>query len=157
MAEAISLCLWRTMSLQTIAHCTGHQDRDMWVWTKVFFFLMFIYFEREIDSKWGRGRKRETESQEGSVLSAQSLMWGMNSPNLKLWLELKARVQCLTDSTIQVPWKLKFNTHSAHPTRSPGASLPAQRKVCLKGRGKRHLFIICTEVSFYTFHKGWQG
>ena len=33
--------------------------------------FMFIYFEG--DSRWGRGRKRETESQAGSVLQCRTL------------------------------------------------------------------------------------
>ena len=36
-----------------------------------FFLLKFIYFE-----SGERGREREKESQAGSVLSAQSVMWG---------------------------------------------------------------------------------
>ena len=57
---------------------------------------MFIYFlERETECEWGRGREREREKQNlkqapGSELSAQSPMWGWNSPTMRSRPELKS-------------------------------------------------------------------
>ena len=45
------------------------------------FFFKFIYFierEKERVSKEGAEREGERESQAGSVLSVQSLVWGLN-------------------------------------------------------------------------------
>ena len=50
--------------------------------------FIFIYFEREIESKQGRGRERgRQESQAGSALSAQSLMQGSHSRTGRSWPE----------------------------------------------------------------------
>ena len=57
---------------------------------------MFIYFE--IESKGGEAkRKGKTESQEGSVLSAQSLTWGLIPGTMTSSSEPKSRVGRLTD------------------------------------------------------------
>ena len=43
------------------------------------FIVLFIYFEGDRDNVSGEGQtKGERESQAGSTLSAQSLMWGSN-------------------------------------------------------------------------------
>ena len=58
-----------------------------------FFFILFIYFETEIESGGGAGGEvRETESQAGSTLSVQSLMWGSHSWTARSWPEPKSRV-----------------------------------------------------------------
>ena len=71
------------------------------------FLSLFIYFERERASTWaGEGqRERERESQAGSLLSAQSLMPGLNSRTARSWAEPKSRVGCLTNWATQAPHK----------------------------------------------------
>ena len=90
------------------------------MWSLVFelfhlacFFLslfLLIYFWREIESKWGRSKERqrqrdteterhretEREFQAGSVLSAQSPMWGSISQIARSRPEPKSRVKRLT-------------------------------------------------------------
>ena len=66
------------------------------------FLCLFIYYVRE--HKWDRGREiRKRESQEGSILSAQGLMWSWNSQTVRSWPEPKPRVGCFTDWTTQAP------------------------------------------------------
>ena len=65
-----------------------------------FLFLnLFIYFEREGEkaSREETEREGERESQAGSMLSAQSSMWGSNPQTIRSWPKLKPRVGCLTD------------------------------------------------------------
>ena len=102
------------------------QDRDLswnqvppdWAtkapWKK-WLLLKFIYlfWERERDrereeessEEKGRGRERERdrESQAVSMLSAQSLMWGLIPRTMRSWPDLKARVGRLTDWATQTP------------------------------------------------------
>ena len=56
-------------------------------------FILFI-FERECVSREGAERERERESEAGSVLSAQSLIWGWNSQTVEImtWDEIKSRM-----------------------------------------------------------------
>ena len=71
------------------------------------FKYLLIYFERERQRQHGRGRGkekgRETESQAGSMLSAQSLGQGSNSQTTRSWPELKSRVWHLTNWDTQAP------------------------------------------------------
>ena len=71
----------------------------------LFFLSLFIYFEREGGSTWGKGRKRgrEREFQEGPTLSVQNPVWGSNSWTARSWPEPKSRVGCLTDWATQGP------------------------------------------------------
>ena len=65
----------------------------------------FIYFERErpcMSEQVGEGqRERERESQAGSVLSVQSLTWGLIPQTMRSRPELKSRVRCLTNWATQ--------------------------------------------------------
>ena len=47
----------------------------------IFYFLKFIYFERDRASGGGADREGHREPQAGSTLSAWSPMWGSNSQN----------------------------------------------------------------------------
>ena len=72
----------------------------------LFFFLnayLFILRERESTHTGGAEREGDRESQAGSTLSSQSLMWGSNSWTERSWPELKSRVGHLTDRATQVP------------------------------------------------------
>ena len=71
----------------------------------LFYFLLFIYFERERACVWvGEGqRERGTESQAGSMLSVQSLTQGSIPWTLRSWFEQKSRVGHLTNWTTQAP------------------------------------------------------
>ena len=71
-------------------------------WCFCFCFVFFLR-ERQRQCKWKRGSERERESQVGSALSAQSLMWGSHSWIVRSWPEPKPRVRCLTDWGTQVP------------------------------------------------------
>ena len=69
-------------------------------WANVFFlFLSLFVFERQQEHTcMSRGAaERQRESQAGSILSAQSLMWGSKSWTVRSWRELKSRVRRLTD------------------------------------------------------------
>ena len=57
--------------------------------------------------KWGR-TERETDSQAGSMLSAQSLTWSMIPPVVRSWPERKSRVRRLTDWASQAPQISKY-------------------------------------------------
>ena len=68
-----------------------------------FFFLMFIYFERQRAHEQGRAEtEKERESQAGSNLSAQSQMWGSIPWTVRLWPKLKSRARHLTNRATQV-------------------------------------------------------
>ena len=61
-----------------------------------FFFLMFVYFERETEHSWGQGRERGRHriwSRHQAELSAQSQMQGLNSRAVQSWPELKSDTQ----------------------------------------------------------------
>ena len=63
-----------------------------------FFKSLFIYFENEGEhGEEGERKRGERESQAGSILSAQSLVWGSNSGTVRARPEPKSRVECLTD------------------------------------------------------------
>ena len=50
-----------------------------------FILLLFLFFERErVRVRGGAKREGDRESQAGSVLSAQSLMWGSNLQTVNL-------------------------------------------------------------------------
>ena len=51
--------------------------------------------EREIDAKGER--EGDTESQSGSALSTQSLMWGLIPQTVRSWPEPRSRVGRLTN------------------------------------------------------------
>lgn len=70
-----------------------------------FFSCLFIYFERysACEEEKGRDRGRDRESQAGTTLPAQSLMWSLNSPTVRLWPESKPRAGHLTNWATQVP------------------------------------------------------
>ena len=72
---------------------------------KLFFNVYLFIVDREIDrGQAGEGqRERETESQAGSVPSAQSPRWDLNPWTVTSWPELKPRVGCLTNWATQVP------------------------------------------------------
>ena len=59
---------------------------------------------------WGTGREREgeRESQAGSALSIQSLIWGLIPGTVRSWPKPKSRVSHLTDWATQVPRKQSF-------------------------------------------------
>ena len=65
---------------------------------------IFIYLFLRERARAGKGqREGERESQAGSVLSAQSPMWGLMSHTVRSWPEPKSRVRCLTNWATQVP------------------------------------------------------
>ena len=78
---------------------------------------------RETETEWvGRGRERgkDRESQAGSALSAQSLMWGLNSQTTRSWPEVKSRVGCLTDWITRCPWHyIALNEEEPEINKSP--------------------------------------
>ena len=83
-------------------------------WASQAFFLMFIdFWEREQESahtsREGAKRDGDTVSEVGSVLRAESPMWGLNSQTMTSLPELKPRVGRLTDWATQVPHSYLFN------------------------------------------------
>ena len=72
---------------------------------KLFFNVYLFIVDREIDrGQAGEGqRERETESQAGSVPSAQSPMGGSSPQTVRSWPEPKPRVGRLTDWATQGP------------------------------------------------------
>ena len=102
------------------------------------YFLKFIYFERqrerererERESKQGRGtergRERKNPKQAPHCLSAQSMMWGLNSRTVRSWPELKSRVGHLTNCANQVPWTRTFiiSFHTGYKNTECWASSP---------------------------------
>ena len=80
----------------------------------IFFFTVYLFLrEKKRVHKWGMDRERgERESQVGSALSAQSLMWGSNSQTMRSQPEPKPRVGCLTNWATHVPPEFTFK----HPS-----------------------------------------
>ena len=78
---------------------------SVWVARYSYFFNVYLFILREWENKKGRGRGREEEmeSQVGSVLSAQSPMWGPNSWTTRSWPEPQSRVEHLTNWATEVP------------------------------------------------------
>ena len=92
--------LWKTMGLML------RRFTELWGAEILFFFLISIYLFilRESVSSRGPDREGERESQGGSTLSVQSLMWGSISQTMRSWP--------------RSPWsqaKIKFNQLS-HPS-----------------------------------------
>ena len=63
---------------------------DAFIFFKVY---LFILRERKRENKWGRGRERrkERESQAGSILSVQSLGLDLTNREIMTWAEIKSR------------------------------------------------------------------
>ena len=77
----------------------------------VTFSILFIYFEKERVCEQGRGKERGRKRiQAGSMLSAQSLMQGLNSCTVKSWPEIKPKVGHLTESP-RCPTFFHFKLH----------------------------------------------
>ena len=71
---------------------------------------LFILRERQRDNMSRAEAEREgrRESQTGSVLTAQSLMWSLIPQIMRPWPELKSRVGCLTTWATQAPLRFYF-------------------------------------------------
>ena len=70
----------------------------------VLYFKVLIYFERERSTSREGQRRRERESQAGSVLPARACHgWGSNSQTVRSWPEPKPTVRCLTNLSSRVP------------------------------------------------------
>ena len=85
-------------------HTHTHTHTYIYIYTHILLLLLFIYFEGErvcvCMQKQGRGREREGEREDpqaGSMLSAQSPMWGWIPGTMRSWPERKSRAQCLRD------------------------------------------------------------
>ena len=73
----------------------------------IIFKFIYLLWERDRESKQGRGRETERgtrESQPGSTLSALSPMRDSNSRTVRSWPEPKSRFGCLTDWATQACW-----------------------------------------------------
>ena len=88
-----NLWMWANILTCSISQrylCINHIFFKIWF----IYFLNIYLFLRENAHKQGKGGEREREgereSKAGSVLTAESLMWGLNPQTTKSWPELKS-------------------------------------------------------------------
>ena len=95
----------------------------------LFFYLKFIYFwerERESTSKGGAETEGERGSKAGSVLTAESLMQGLNPQNSEIMTWTKVR--CLTDWATHMPLSPIFQSCSFQVPDHPAKPLATAHK-----------------------------
>ena len=126
----------------------------------VYFLFLNVYLfiferQRERETETERDRERERESQAGSMLPAQSPMWGLIWWTMRSWPEPNSRVRRLTEWATQAP----LNCSLSMTTKW---SLQSNRKLSLTkkekktgngkcfGRGPFGVFIHTFESNYYT-------
>ena len=94
-----SLACWN-MPPESWCQLTCRNKETQYPLCNLFFNVLIIYFEREQEYRWGKGKER---GRDNPMLSAQSLMQDSNPRTVRSWPESKARVRLQTDWATQVP------------------------------------------------------